>query len=175
MGGRINVYLPGDLRERMDAATDEFDINWSQVAATAFELKLAGIAGRKTKLDMTDTIRRLRASKLQSEEDIYQRGHEAGQDWARRLAEWAELERLAKLGHDWFAPQGVVGEDAFGVSGNLLMHMNPDEYLGNRGAQEMFWQEATGDDEEPYPDRDFVHGFVDGAVEVYEQVKDELE
>lgn len=42
---RINITLTGDLKERMQAVTE--DVNWSAIASRAFELKLAEIAARK--------------------------------------------------------------------------------------------------------------------------------
>jgi hypothetical protein len=52
---RTTITVPQDLKERMDAV--QVDVNWSAVAARAFEEKLVEIASKKEKREMSDFIR----------------------------------------------------------------------------------------------------------------------
>ena len=168
----INIYLGDDLKDRMDAATDELEVSWSRVAAVAFESMLAEVAARRGRRTLGDTIQRLRASKLNAETDEFRHGRDAGYEWGRNYAEWVELEHLSRLDNDWF----VGGWDSsLGVSGSLLEHMNRKKYGGDLRRQEMFWCQETGEHDDPHPGVDFVDGFWHGALDVYEEVKDGVE
>jgi hypothetical protein len=52
---RTTITIPQDLKERMDAL--EVEVNWSAVAARAFEEKLAEIGSNKERQVMSDFIR----------------------------------------------------------------------------------------------------------------------
>lgn len=163
---RQNIYVNDDLKERMDAVREP--VNWSEVAADAFEKKLGEIAQRKKRKTMTDVVQRLRASKLEHESEEEKLGRKAGEEWARDHAAWAELQRSAQMVDDQSWREGVG--DAFGLSGNLISHVCPDLH-GDRGAQEDFW-EAWG--EERYPPNEFVWSFFEAAAEVFEKVRKQV-
>src|SRR5438105_13519710 len=101
---RTTISLSRDLKKRMDAVKNP--PNWSAVAARAFEAELAEIAARKETKDMTDVIQRLLASKLDTENKNYKKGHIAGRRWAENTATAEQLTRLEefedKLGSDWY-------------------------------------------------------------------------
>src|SRR5262245_38612223 len=99
---RMTVSIPADLRERIEAVREP--VNWSAVAAGAFEAKLGELAARKGKKTMKDVVQRLRASARKSENLDYQAGEQSGRDWAANTAEVAQLKRLERArdqaGHD---------------------------------------------------------------------------
>src|SRR5262249_28953989 len=93
---RMTVYIPDDLKARMDKTREE--VNWSQLACAAFERQLCDIASRKARKDMDDVIERLRASKQSSGYGgRFKVGFDVGQEWARETAEASELENLERL------------------------------------------------------------------------------
>src|SRR5262249_27023394 len=91
---RTNISLPRELKARMDAAPSS--VNWSAVAAQAFEAKLLELESQKEVKSMDDVIARLKAAaELEANED-YQAGFKAGQQWAKEQATPKELRRLAE-------------------------------------------------------------------------------
>ena len=91
---RFNITIPDDLKARMKEVRE--DVNWSTVAAHAFEQKLAEILKRKGPKDMKSAIERLRASKQRLDNEEYEAGFEAGQNWAMESAEAWELTNIAE-------------------------------------------------------------------------------
>src|SRR5262249_23608495 len=78
---RTTISLPPDLKSRMDAVKES--VNWSGVAAAAFEAKLKELAARKEPENMEDVVKRLRAAAELEANEEYQAGFEAGQAWAK--------------------------------------------------------------------------------------------
>jgi hypothetical protein len=170
---RTTITIPPDLKARMEAV--EEPMNWSAIACTAFEQKLAEITKRRGAKDMKEVIDRLRASKQKHENEQYNGGHEAGQEWARNEAEAGELIRLEKF-HDACGPSDwgrffwTSDRDAYGAAENLVFRIWPDDDR-DRDAASNFW-ESQGHEE--YPDDEFVRGFAEGALEIWDQVKNQL-
>ena len=154
---RMNISVPDDVKACMDAAMEP--VNWSAVASRAFEIELGEIAKRKQEKDMSDVIARLRASKLESNTAEYQEGHEAGRRWAELDAEFLELNLLDKAEER----RGVEGWE---WSWNQIPHA-----IGDNQTADEFWE---GIEQIQDKDEDYYNGFVDGALEVYEQVADEI-
>lgn len=50
MGSRMSIYLPGDLKSRMEKAAKRQPINWSKVAVEIFEQHLTE-SGSKAKIE----------------------------------------------------------------------------------------------------------------------------
>lgn len=152
---RMNISVPDDVKARMDAVEEA--VSWSAVASRAFEIELGEIAKRKQVKDMSDVIARLRASKLESDTEEYQNGHEDGKEWAEQYAAFSELRRLSKAEErrqdwDWDGhsiPQ-VAGGDAYDAE---------------------FWEGYEGIDNFG---EDYFNGFVAGALEVFDQVADAI-
>jgi hypothetical protein len=80
-GYRQTVYISMDLKQRMDKVAEE--VNWSTIAANAFEQKLSEIAARKERKSMQDVIQRLRGLKVREDKQTYETGKRAGTRWAK--------------------------------------------------------------------------------------------
>ena len=126
---------------------------------------------------MNDVIARLRASKRRSDDAQYQAGAQAGRTWAEQQAEAEELQRL----EDWKARCSWEWDRLFerGVStayspGELMVFEIQPESDENRSVAEEFWEMELGDDTSLAHDPMFVKGFVEGALALWEQVKDRL-
>jgi hypothetical protein len=92
---RITLYVPDDLKARMDAAGDR--INWSEVARPALLGALTTHEHRQENT-MTSAIERLRASKQEADTEDQTEGFEHGRSWASDEASYRDLQRLAR---DW--------------------------------------------------------------------------
>src|SRR5262245_34494938 len=162
---RRTISIPEDLDKRMDKATQTEDVNWPHVAASAFELKLAEIAAKKKEQTMDDVVQRLRASRMESADKDYKAGYDAGVDWAKRSAEWRDLEKLAKVyaKHDF---EDLINDEEHGGLRFLILTDDP------AGANAEYWQDQFGGEENPpVPE---VLGFWEGALQVYKEVKDKI-
>ncbi len=163
---RMNIYVPDDLRKRMDKVKDA---NWSALACRAFESELAEIAARKAKPMVTqDVLARLRASKAEADSDECKAGREAGTTWAQRKASAPELERLAGARLAYITTQPG---SAFTAAEHLVEVI--DGEMSRSSARE-FWEHAVGDDWEETCTDEFVNGFKDGAIAVWNSVKNQL-
>src|SRR5262245_47766624 len=122
---RTTISIPLDLKARMDAAGEQ--VNWSAVAARAFEEKLAELASRKSAKErtMADVVQRLRASKLKGQDRRYKAGHDAGERWAKNLASAEELERLADF-LDTLDCDPSYGREEFFSDYGLGAHSKPE-------------------------------------------------
>jgi hypothetical protein len=176
---RTTISIPAALKARMDAVDEP--INWSSIAAQAFELKLAEITTKRGAEDMNDVVIRLRASKQNHGNPMRSRGLEAGRIWARRHAEAAELGRL----EEWTdRPRPAISsscwEDnldraagaALGPDHEIVQAIRGEEI--DRAECDLFWETVIGDDNPNRHARQFFLGFVDGAMEVWNMVKDQL-
>jgi hypothetical protein len=174
---RTSVSLPIDLRKRMDKVGES--VNWSLVAVRAFEQELGRIASQKKEKNMSDVISRLRASKNKSNGERFEAGKELGVKWARETAEAEELELLSehhdamqRENYDIFAPSAF--NDAYGMWESLFFHIHRDDD-GDRQACEEFWDVAVGEENRPHlSNGEFLRGFVDGALEVWDEVKNQI-
>ena len=154
---RMNISVPDDVKSRMDAA--EEPVNWSAVASRAFEIELGEIAKRKQEKDMSDVIARLRASKLENTDEEYKTGQAYGRQWAEQAAEYAELKRLAVADES-------RSRDNWDWDGRSIVKAATDNEQDEVG---YIWE-----DELPPDSEDYFNGFVDGAVEVFEEVADKI-
>ena len=165
---RMSIYISDDLKERMDKSADEAEekANWSQVASRAFEIELGEIVKRKKVKDMNSVVQRLKASKLEFETASYKEGRECGTKWAVESAEYAELKRAYEINPDdpVFAEDEDDDERALHLA---CLITNCDEKTPD------FWEGVFGE-WVPSQDFEFYKGFLNGASEIYEKVKDEL-
>lgn len=159
---RTTISLPDALKQRMDAVKDP--VNWSQVAAHAFELKLGEIASRRESTNMNEVIQRLRASKIVHEDDQTKAGFKEGEAWAKKRATWAQLERLAGQDIDW----NDNNEDP-NWADIVLATIEGDRGL-DRGAIRDFWEDMAP----TMASRTWFEGFVDGACAVHKAVSDHV-
>jgi hypothetical protein len=199
--GRIHLYLPDDLRDRMDTAAKASDVNWSSVAATAFELHLAEIAARKKRTTMKDTVQRLRASRLKTEKRQTNDANKAGMKWTAEEAEWAQLQSLEALFGTWKpaewnswnpknpvsykdpargglpffgpGPAGPIYEHVLRAICEVLPVQGDKDVAFNLKSDALEWWGKRGGGNEPSPD--FVREFVAGALDVFKEVRSQVE
>ncbi len=169
---RTTISISDGLKKRMDKVKES--VNWSAVAANAFELKLGEIARKRQEKTMVNVVERLRASKIQRGNAMMKEGHEAGVDWAEGGAEFDELERVAACNpNELFAGLDEPGAYAY----NLAQVIGG---LGRDADHQEIWDvwQMTGvviDKDDPrLNSEDFLRGFIEGADEVYRQVADKI-
>ncbi len=154
------------------------EINLSQVIAEVFRAKTRALSAQNGSKNMSNLIQRLKASKLARENAERADGVEAGRTWATEHAEFNELHNLS----EWWDTASEDGRDvvlttqetdAFGASHQLACVIR-GECCRDRKDSDQFWEEAIGDDNgQRHSDR-FVRGFVEGALQVWNAVKDKL-
>jgi hypothetical protein len=174
---RMNITVPGDVKSRMDTAKD---VNWSAVASEAFRAKLLDLESRKAAGTMTEVVERLRASQAKRENEQHQQGAKAGRAWAKEDAEAHQLERLAsgppEKSYEWAGWLGVYdnGQNA-GVAKGLYQDICGRDADGDWRDVREYWDRVLGDHgSERIADHDFALGFIEGALEVWDAVKDKL-
>jgi len=124
-----------------------------------------------------DVVQRLRASSGKRERQDYAAGWEAGSNWAKSAADAGDLELFDKawqeeMEQDWgrhFAPDGA---NMFTLYWTIF---GAEE--DNEDAEESFWKAARRGKTWPrgWKRNDgFLHGFFDGARDVWGKVKDRL-
>lgn len=174
---KMTVYVPGDLKGRMDQAEG---VNWSPLACKAFEAKLAEIITTKGAKDMQDVVARLKASKARTDDANRIRGREMGVAWASAAAEFADMQRLEAwtegehgtgwTWQDWLEKPGR-DDEAFDEGHRLaetLLSQDLDRQSGDR-----FWSRFVQTETDRQAGT-FLIGFVEGALEVWEAVKGQL-
>jgi hypothetical protein len=182
---RTTISIPQDLKRRMDAV--EGQVNWSAVAAFAFEEKLAEIASRRKEKSLDDVIQRLRASRLRSDNSNYRAGEEAGERWAEREAEAEQLKNLADFlqfvdmqgggqgGRDNSFFCGIWDSRSFGTTTSHQLFFAIEETSRNdHGAAKRFWEAVLGKDARKAENLDFLRGFAAAAERVWIEVKDHI-
>jgi hypothetical protein len=92
----INLYVPDDLKARMDRAGD--GVNWSSVAQAAFARELASHRTLEEP-KMTAVLERLKASKAELVDSVAAAGFVAGKAWAETAADYLTLKRIGE--YDW--------------------------------------------------------------------------
>lgn len=173
---KISIYVPDEMKARMDETDDR--ANWSATAQRAFEIELGHLESAQEIGSMTDVIERLRASKEVSTKASQDDGRTAGQEWAKKIAEWEQLKRLAGLdaeslyeGYaeypDWsareFVTTTILGDS---LEGRHVFRDN-DEMAHIYRVPHPELVDAT-------LTVDFFVGFVEGASEVWDEIKDEV-
>jgi len=128
--------------------------------------------------DIAKVVDRLRASKRQQEAAGHAEGFGLGRQWAENKASPVELERLAEAREsqsedEWGSnfESCSTSEDRYGPGYVLFFTMNPDE--DNTAAVD-FWTNVLFDPHSNKPwEGAFVRGFAEGALEVWDEVKDQ--
>jgi hypothetical protein len=175
---RTTISLPRDLKARMDAV--KVPVNWSAVAAQAFEAKLLELASKKGAKGMDEVIARMKAAeKLDSNED-YQKGWAAGERWAKEEARPKQLRDLDKRLGAWQhdieeALSAWTNGMNKGIAHGLFTAIHPLKEDVDRHTVACFWEVAIGDNgEELIEDWDYARGFIEGALDVWEKVEGKL-
>ena len=152
--------------------------NWSQVAALAFEQRLAELFQKGANTGREAAIHRLRVSRNEYLETINSEGYQAGKRWAESSASFDQLRRLGQITDQPDAKPDYRCADFCG-DGNLR-RLTVSECLAcciegqepNRDLARDFWRSALGLVNPP--EADFSHAFVQGATEIYHAVVDKL-
>lgn len=172
---KLNVYVPDDLKRRMDKVKEP--VNWSSLACEAFERKLGEIAEKKKVKAIDDVVQRLRASKIEDVSDLQKQGHDDGVDWAKHRATARELRRLDKVVQDCRGigkAFNVVGSSAYCSGDHFVMAVMGDEQFSREDSY-AFWETNAGrESEELQGEADYVCGFAEGALEVWNEVQDKI-
>jgi len=166
---RMNISIPANLKQCMDAINEP--TNWSAIASDAFRIHLHKLAKTKTKLNMTEIIDRLKASQKITDNEGLTAGERAGRDWAARKAEAIHLRRLKEARHpveDWYFG---VGSSAYSAAEVFYFIIEP-KFDGERTAAADFWETVTGEREAP--ETAYVNGFASGAMDIWDQVEDQM-
>jgi hypothetical protein len=125
---------------------------------------------------MKDVIARLKASRARTNEEARLRGREKGRAWASDQAEADELERLDEWTggrfdqhRSWadFLMDRRDGSEVYGRDHDLA------EAISRQDGEE-FWGPVLGDDDSDRHLNPFLVGFVEGAIEVWDEVKGQL-
>lgn len=167
---RMNVSVPRELKARMDVVGRA--VNWSAVAQAAFEVKLQELESTKGVRSMNEVIQRLKAAADLEANEEHQEGRKAGERWARQRATPKQLARL------WEAEttDGVIrgAPNHLGWPGLIHYVLSRVKEM-DRSDIQAFWGRAIGvENVSRLHEVDFARGFVDGALSVWEQVRDKL-
>ncbi len=175
---RTTISVPGELKARMGRVKEP--VNWSALACSAFEDKLAEIAARKETKVMNDVVERLRATLRNESSDAFNEGYEAGTKWAENTATAAELKRLESFQKTMRARSGRDWGEWFRSKGNHLPWLELVKVIQNNknlrpptGAS-AFWKTVRGESSQYSTDGDFLRGFVVGAVDLWTRVQEQL-
>jgi hypothetical protein len=129
------------------------------------------IKSEKEQGKMNTVIERLRSSKAKADAQERVAGHSAGRKWAMEDADYGELVRVVEWsrenGDAW---DGVEWNAPFGAAGWLYAAIEDDGRPLNDDV-EAFWESVAQSDS---PTDEFVRGFVEGVVEVWDEVSDKL-
>lgn len=160
---RMSISVPDELRAKMKALAEPR--NWSAIAVRAFKHELEGLAERERERDVLKVITRLDPSYIAAESTAYQAGFAAGEAWARDDAAAGDLTRL--------------DDHVVAMGNNIYRDYEEPEALALRvlghegvrvGEAEDWWGTILGDDVESLAEPEFVRGFVEGALAVWDVV-----
>jgi hypothetical protein len=164
----------------MDAVSDR--VNWSSVAARAFENELAQLNARKKGATVDDAIARLRAAEEEDSNEELQRGIICGKGWAITLARPRHLKRLMAFFEEHIALRGSTAvacvEALTGRAEDLgrLLAEIIEPALRDCEDQDVdaFWERNVAGGRATINDEDFAAGFIDGATEIWAEVEKKL-
>lgn len=153
---RMNIYVPDPLKAKIDEIKS---VNWSAVAQAAFEREVNHLLKMKELTGMEAVAERLRQSKFELIDKRIDEAREAGRKWASEEATYIELSDLARHTYwDDSLAEGLFNELIFKVQG---------ESEDTNG----FWNQQLNS---LSPEGFRVVAFVEGAMAVWEAVKDEI-
>jgi hypothetical protein len=169
---KMTIYVPDDLKSRMDAAEG---VPWSPLACRAFEAKLAEIITQRGTKDMREVIARLKADKATHEDESTARGRVLGKAWAKECAKVVELERIAEAlrDRDWY--QFFAGDSAYGPGERFAFMVLGDGPSGNLDRDDAAaFLEMAGIEGEDTSNEALLQGFADAADDVWQAVSNEI-
>jgi hypothetical protein len=160
---RISLYIPDELRARMDAAGSE--INWSDVARPALTAAIATFEHRKGQ-SMSTAIERLRASRQLSHQRDKDRGNRHGCVWAEKKAEYRALRDLV------YRRSSHPAEEPLHA---LKCVMDPVYYHPPEEEFEHFAADDVDPEVLEHESDEYWQAFIDGAVSFFQEVRQEVE
>lgn len=169
------VSISPELLGKLD---EHPDTNWSAVACQAFEIKLGELAAQKEQKTMTDVLARLKASKMKANAQEYNEGFELGKAWASDYAEFEELQRIAinkSKSHGtsyWEDSFTETENESYTVAERFYAVVAGEDRPHCRDVHEFYENNGVTDEQKSIGK--FIHGFAEGALEVYEEVKDKI-
>jgi hypothetical protein len=175
---RTTITIPQGLKAQMDAL--EESVNWSAVACRAFKQKLAEVISQRGVKDIDDVVARLRASKQTVQEGRHKEGFEDGQRWAKQSASADELERLERMrdsvrDYEWDWLFSTDDRNFGRFTFFRTIHGADHDYDRCESDLQEFWLNAAGDDYEALTaDGEYLRSFANGALDVWDEVKDQL-
>lgn len=159
---RVTISISDNLRVRMDEVDDS--VNWSNLAARAFETKLGEIATQKQAKSMSEVIQRLRASKLGVEDDSFKEGYTSGVNWAKDTAQYIELSYIAEIEVD---PAWDENDLILYIENAIAAEATWERYY-----LDCFWENVFSDGvETALKDSSKLSGFIKGASSVFCEVR----
>ena len=160
---RVNISVPVELKDRMAAASESNVINWSAFARHGFESALASL--ERVRSDQAETVVRLRASKVQCEQQDLIEGRLAGRAWAEGRADYRMLRRLLKSVERrpdvWDRPWE-----------RLRKLVDPSEKFTEESVLQFFFDDEYSDYPQ-YPS--YVASFIEGALDLWLTISREVE
>jgi hypothetical protein len=160
---RVNIAVPPDLKERMDAvaASNVIRPNWSAIFRERAEAELAKLERGYE----AAAIARLRTSRLESEQFDLKDGKAHGRAWAEQTAEYRALKRLTKgagqyqnvwdYPWDWLC-KAVDPRDLF-TDQEVCIHLFGDQFSDRREYQT------------------YLKAFIEGAIEKWKELAPHVE
>lgn len=155
---KVSIYVSEELRARMLEVGDQ--INWSEIARPSFEQAIANYNHERNR-DMSTTIERLKASKQQYVANAKNYGKKFGREWAANSACYIDLHNISKMDLNRY-------ELCPGTIANAIEAViDPECTYGGHFTEITFKTDFM-------PSDDWLIAWVEGAQEVYSEVKDHL-
>lgn len=163
---RVSVYVPDDMKARMDKAGEA--ANWSALAQRTFELELNYLETLKEISSMNGVIERLRASKAKFVESMSSEGRVCGAEWAKNEAEFDELRSISSSRANELLERH---EDGMSLARELYEFVTKNDFFNDDDLAQFY---QLGDDIAESLTLEFITGFVEGARDVWGEVSTQI-
>lgn len=169
--GRTTITVPCQLKQRMKSIGDY--VNWSSVACKAFEQKLNEFNHEEQIENVDQVVERLRKlNDAREDNGAHTAGVEVGRRWAMNRATPNQLAAIESFRKEVSAGEWrELFQTRRGARELALRLMGSRHDERERGVARMFWSQIL--DERP-DGTEFFAGFADGALEIWNSVKDRI-
>jgi hypothetical protein len=164
---RISIYVPDDLKARMDAIGEA--ANWSDIVRPAIFASVTSLENRKDG-NMSTVVERLRASRDKAIREVTGDAEAKGREWAQNTAEYEELKRVHERYSTGFSNAPYNAGDTSISLEQLVQDIDPL----HRSQPRLIELMVIGLEDHIVERNRFAHFFAKGAVEFFEEVKDKL-
>jgi hypothetical protein len=152
-----NVYITDGLKADMD----ELELNWSQIATTAFQTAIE--LERIKKVNMTAASKtRLRQSRESATDKRHAEGVAKGKVWATERSEYDELDRVSGLASRDFDDK----DDAAYALARAWADTAPDDRLALGDVEQCLQMMFSSTS----PTLAEIAGFIEGAADVFDNI-----